>query len=581
MYRKVLSVLVMCCFVYSTACFAAPTANLPLSLSVKSTVDNMALPSFLKTGDVSTLQDKKTKDAFTQLLAAQASQEYDNVDQMFEAWASNLKTKGVENTVAQINKDLGLALVVSLDTAGNISLDAGDGQSMKAEGPEQRAELIALANKQINEAVKEGKSTQISKERKAADRADLKAMLDKSNIRDDRKQQILNLFEDGNVAIHDFTAVIIDINNRLHGFSKSGNIYIDTTLDGEARTDLILHELLELLIAQENPQLNEKDRDKKTMQEQMGIHNIKGDNERKNTNNVMSRTKNAMEDSARKVTAEKSSESTADKIAEMIEDKKAEITDDDVQNIVKEVAPTLPADQADLLRNALPAEQKKTIQLVIADWLNKKANDIKAAMKVFVSNLFTDANLKQATSGMDAKDVKNIVEAGDKAALHLNDIAEYDAANKVYLLKESVVVMLQELKAANVKKGMVNFIGLGEAFKNIEHQLALLGLQEVVDLQKDNVGAVALTGDQKVRVIYSKGTESAIQRGVKNAVYIQVEGFNQQANMMQVLVKSLQLKVELGKDGVVQLAKEDFIEPTSFEALKDAYKTIKEMLVQA
>ncbi len=166
MWAKVLSIFMVCSFILSNACFAAPIVSRVIT---QNPMDNMALQSFLQDGNTEGLQ--KNIQAFTALLNLLTEKKYneDEVKQIIAMWESNSellslanKDKRVEEVQNILDTTKTQKSQIRLNEAGKIEIsktgrvvaeidendkliiadDIINGQSGKAETKEIRQDMV-------------------------------------------------------------------------------------------------------------------------------------------------------------------------------------------------------------------------------------------------------------------------------------------------------------------------------------------------------------------------------------------------------------------------------------------------------
>ena len=555
MLRKVLSVFVICSLMFSNACFAMPAVA-----QMGATVDNMALRSFLEDGVLTTDQGD-----FVSMLTTLTNKTYNAEDAkaIFNMWSS-VKGTDVATRVAAAQKEIPQ---VSLD-GDKVVIDINpQGRSSKATSEANLASLDASAQ----QAVADGKTTEVTADQKNKDRADLEAMLAVGNISESRKQEILNAFDSR--GLYTMAPVVMDMDNRLHGMSTADASYIDENLTGTARTDLILHETLE--------SLNGND-DAKTMTEQMAIHNL-DENTRKDAESTMGQTRKAMADSAAKVLAAEEAKTPSDKVAINKDFLNKDKTDPAAQAEAMEIAKKAFAGDTDKLAKAKADDLVGMIQ----DLMQKKMNEITSNLSSALGTLIP-ASKQTDTDEQVAVLAENVAALKDGEVLAMDYDMLFTTKNGKVVPRVGATILFDSLNSSKVKDGAIQVISA----QNVQGAQDALGymfpeLGKKVTVNAGNEGSLAVvnTNPALLRVLYT--SETSIEGGIADVSYIKGPKMDK-VDGLQVLVAALapnlkavdqSILIDLG-DGKFELGQME-IDDAAYEQMEAAYEEVVNILIQA
>ncbi len=558
MLRKVLSVLVISSFMFSSVCFAMPVAA-----GIQATVDNMALQSILQDG-------VKNTDvvAFTTMLNQVSSKTYDKAkaQEIMDMWSE------MDNKAARIKSAQNDIPGITVDNNGKVSIDINEdmGKSSKAETP---ANAAALENAAA-QAIADGKTTAATAEQKAVDLANLKVMLDKGTATAERKQQILDAASAR--GLHTMAPIVIDANNRLHGLSKENDSYIDENLTGTARTDLILHETLESL---------NNNNDATVMAEQMAIHGL--DNAtRKESGSVMETTRQAMYDSAQKVISTQEEKTPVDAIS--ID--KTFLSEDSNDAAVQ-------AKAKDMLIKAMSGKEAdinkadpKTLVTMVQGLMQTKINEITASLKTAL-NAFIPAATKDATTEQIAKITANIAELKDGEVLAMDYDMLFTTQNGKVVPRLGATVLLDALNKSKVKDGAIQVISAANvtgAEDALSYLFPEIGAKVKINAGNESKLDVATSNPALLRVLYSN--EASIEGNIVDVSYIKTQQMDK-VNGLQVLITALapnlkslsaseqSILSDLG-NGKFSLQNVE-IDEAAYTAMQAEYKIVVDILIQA
>ena len=563
MLKKVLSVLLVCCFMFSSVCFAMPTA-----MGIKAAVDNMALQSFLQkdTNDVGDIN------AFTTMLnnVTQSAYNTEEAKNIVDMWAKN---DSVQARVAAAQKT-GIPGITVTEVDGKlvVSIDVKEfGLSSKAETQES---VVALENA-ANQAIADGKTTPVTGIQKAQDRANLEAMLDAGTITETRKQEVLNAFDTR--GLNTMAPIVIDANNRLHGLSKANASYIDQNLTGTARTDLILHETLE--------SLNNND-DATVMAEQMSIHGV-DNTTRKEPGSVMETTRQAMYDSAQKVITTQEEKAPADEIVINKSFLSEDSNDPNVQGKAKAMLVQAMSGKESEISKADP----KTLVTMVQGLMQTKINEITASLKTAMG-VFIPTATNAVTEVQQAEAIVKAAEGlKDGEVLAMDYDMLFTTQNGKVVPRLGATVLLDALNNSKVKDGAIqvisaaNVVGAQEAlsylFPGIDAKVKInAGNESKLDIVRSNPALL--------RVLYSN--EASIEGNITNVSYIKAPQMDK-VNGLQILIAALAPNLkslsaseqailsDLG-NGKFELQNVE-IDDAAYTAMQEEYNTVVDILIQA
>lgn len=563
MLRKVLSVLLICCFMFTNVCFAMPTAA-----GIKATVDNMALKSFLQTGDPTVIGDRA---AFTAAINSILEKKGTTIkEEIIDMWAKN---DTVEARVAAAQKS-GIPGITLIEVAGKMIVDIDVkefGLSSKAETQENVAALENAAN----QAIADGKTTPVTATQKAQDRVNLKAMLDAGNITEARKQEVLNAFDAR--GLHTMAPIVIDANNRLHGLSKADASYIDENLTGTARTDMILHETLESL---------NNNNDEAVMAEQMAIHGL--DNvSRKAPDSVMETTRQAMYDSAQTVIAAQEEKAPADAITV----NKSFLSKDSNDVAVQAEARAMLVKAMSGKESEISKADPKTLVTMVQGLIQTKINEITASLQTAIG-AFIPVSKNVATTEVQA-------EAAQKIAAGLKDgevlAMDYDmlftTQNGKVIPRAGALVLLDALNNSKVKDGAIQIISatnVAGAQDALDYLFPGIGAKITINAGNESKLDVVNVNPSLLRVLYSN--EASIEGNIADVSYIKAPQLDK-VNGLQVLIAALASNLksltvseqailsDLG-NGKFELQNVG-IDDAAYATMQREYKIVVDILIQA
>jgi hypothetical protein len=556
MLKKVFSVLVICSFMLTNVCFAMPSAA-----QVNAAVDNMALKSFLQTGDIAELNAQR--EGFTALLNEYTQGTYDQAatQEILDMWAANLQSADVDTRVAAAQK-LGLP-GITVDANGTVNIDIVAGQSSVATSPANVKKLNDLAAEKIDAL----EFTAVTD--KKADRDALEAMVAGSG----REAEILAAFD--SKSLNTIAPVVIDANNRLHGMSTADAVYIDENLKGTARTDMILHETLETL----NSNIADVEaRDEEVMKQQAAIHGGK--------DGQMAQTKQAMEESAAEVIAQEVAKTPSDKVEIskdfLSKDKNDAAAQEEAMNIAKQAfageEDKLAKAKADDLVTMIQGLMTKKIQEITSDLANALTAFVPAAESVTQTNVIQEATTK----------INNGLKDGEVLAMEYDTL--FTTRNGNVVPRAGALTFFDSLNKSKVKDGAVQIISAANvqgAQDALGYLFPDIGNKVVVNAGKESSLDVVKTNPALLRVLYTN--ESAIDN-IADVTYIKsptmdkVDGLKVVIAALAPNLKSLTeseqaILNDLG-NGNFELQNVE-IDEAAYQKMEAAYEEVVNILIQA
>ncbi|MBU1042929.1 MAG: hypothetical protein KJ915_00835 [Candidatus Omnitrophica bacterium] len=580
MLRKVLSVLVICCFMFSNVCFAMPSA-----MGIKATVDNMAIETFLSSGDVSALKSADMK-AMATVLTALTMDTYSEADAqaILNMWVENagestkeriasLVTYSKDNLSKKVDEKT-ISDGLTQNSEGKVSIDRKPTDfSSRIQDKTQEAALKA----QMAENIKKATPTTESK-------AEIAAALEASLIADGANAAavasviaVLN-----NVEVSDVEPVISEddgMNNRIHSAAVVNHIYIDKNLTGDARTDMILHELLHIKNG-----FSEAD----TMKEQMALRKVANKVDRQRGDNQMARTRAAMEQSAQKVIDAREAKSPSSKMSVEPEFVKADPKDPATQakalEIVKKVFPN-DIDKANKLAPEVLAMRMQELGLQkIKEFVDGIA-DARIKFMLTVSGLTSETDQAELL-------VKQAAGLKDGEVLALDFDMMFTSSNGRIVPRAGAVAAFDALSKSSVKAGAIQVISAGNFAQEAKKTLAFLypdlGEKVNVNVGNESTLAVVNVNPALLRVFYSSTT--SIQGDIAEVLYILAPKLDK-VNGLQVIIAALAPNLKSltaseqailsdlggGKFKLENVA----IDDAAYAVMQADYKTVIDLLIQA
>lgn len=573
MLRKVLSVLVICCFMVNNVCFAMPSIA-----GSNPTVDNIALQSAMQDGK--TLSSGEMKNITAVFVAAAKNAAPGSEDFLNDQWKKNLESLGAKDSdvsAAEIKKlfsDAGIdvsftddKIVLTKGTGegsvkqitvkdGQIELLNVTGFSGKNTEPANADVLVAQLNSNVktNEAKAKSAKDNISAAMKEAEENGRLADVD---------ADIVKAINDGlaNQEVQ-FTEGIGYINESNWGVAHT--VDFQTTMhDGfedQATAQLLLYEILRGV--------------GKTADESLAI--------------------------ARKVFGENVVAATTAEI-------KAKVAGETQKTATPEADVKIASSVIDLSKNNPTSEQKKEAIANIVNNSNlteeqkRQINDVgvESGFNVIVT-LATQAYDKLIAPLMGfmgdysqaklttnetrpLQDAAKLNKDGKMTALTAQDImTEQD------VVSEAGMAYIEDLIAGRVQKGLSNIINMtAKQINQLQKQVKLFGGE--ADLIATHTGndvdlAATLKDGQSLLFLYSPEAKNSLARTLTSdkATYVEIEDFNKgNSDILSAIVKAMNLKLEV-KDGqlVGTMDKIEF-DAAAYTKMKEVYTKIAMILIQA
>ncbi len=586
MFKKILSVLVVCFFMISNVCFAMPI----VSSTLKSSVDNMALQSFLEKGD------KAELGAVTTMFKALLNQELKGNEQMVNdamaMWAANLKevkakdahtavAGDLEISIDEVNNELtmkladGRSLMVKVDENGEIKI-TGEGYVAKFESDETgevtKEEAKAGLNKLIDAAMETAVPAPASLVNSIQSEAD--DILSKAVAEGRISQDLADEINDG-LKKREITLVDAQATGTQKYFVAKGTSEKIILPNGMRNyTDLAIHEVLEASGRSHQ----------EILQIQAGIHNIDIKDREKNTN-PMGKTREDINKIRSEALEKEQAKTPALKMNAKVNKDKIEQGDaEHAREIAKEV---LPAEQHARIDDATDEQVLGIVKTAISEALKTIKTLLAKAMDSFRKKI-ADSNIVTNEQRAKLQAALNSMKDGRQTALSVDDLTKEVKGETV--LTESAMWFLNELDQANVRANAFALFGAGTVKKQAAVakvlELSFPNLAEKIKVYEGKENTIERDKKAPLTVIYSNS--DSINGNVEGAEYFQVENLNSaKANILQALIDVMSLSPEqkkamaaLTEDGVIMLTAVE-IDDTAYEAMQEDYKKIVDLLVQA
>ena len=541
---KMLSLLVVLSFVCSGICYA-----LPGTLMSAASKDHMALASFLQNGTVSTTDQasiNKGKNDFATMLYMLTKSKYQEnnendqtvkeiTDYMWEK-AANETGKTTEDKVNHL-RDLLAKLNLKIDSTDQgirISSTENDNElyveaDNNGENPRFHEQLFASGQsgkaqtKAAHESMEKefiANSRQATTEEKAAAMQDVRDIVNENvaagNYTEAEGKALIAAAESRGLRFSQ--PVVVDENNYQHGASTVSDTIVDENLTGRELADLIIHETLE--------SKNGFD-DKKTLEAQTKLYGLTEET-RKDTNNQMGKTRQAMAESRSKVKA------AAQKTSLDVDKSLMSADEDNPEAQETAVAKAKEAGVSDeLIAKAGPKGTLSIVKTLMTQALNAIRTGYKALLAGMPQNLLPANKATQ-------DDVVNAL----KAALQKeNAFVGYSAsvsaveAKSGELVPSSLIAPLVE-PLMTAKDKALTIYGLTDAqYSAFEKCIAELeavyeGISKKIVLSKNGVKELKSTvGDNGLSVVCLQGEEQKID-GVN---YVEINPTDLAANKINAL----------------------------------------------
>ena len=582
MLRKVLSVLVGCSFMINSVCFAMPSA-----MGIKATVDNMAIETFLSSGDVSALKSADMK-AMATVLTALTMDTYSETDAqaIVNMWAAKAgKDKDTNARIASLatyskdtlskkvdEKTISDGIIQNSD--GTVSIDRKPTDfSSRIQDKAQEATLKA----QMAENIKNATPTI---ETKAEIAAALEASLIADDVNDVYRAAVIAVLN--NVEVSDVDPVISEddgMNNRIHSAAVVNHIYIDKNLTGDARTDMILHELLHIKNG-----FSEAD----TMKEQMDLRKVANKADRQRGDNQMARTRTAMEKSAQKVIDAREAKTPESEIA--VDHNFLSKTADEQAKAVDPILEKAFAGQPEQLALVKAAPVQSRIGIVV-DVMNKTIAALQSKLTSavsFFSKTFSDAYSADKDRQAAVKSAENVNEnrlTNINVALKTTEV-KYENGEKRTILDNSVLAFLEDKKNGNSKLGPMYLTSCTPQAKiDIEKQIKDAGYETGIVIPiVGRESSITLEPGQTLLTLYSEKSE------IENLIgdqyqYIQVLNLKQgDVDLLRTIIMASNpsMQAAIAKAGSTPVSFEAItFDPAVYSKMQDAYKAVRDILIQA
>ncbi|MBU0634877.1 MAG: hypothetical protein KKB82_01630 [Candidatus Omnitrophica bacterium] len=589
MLRKVLSYVVISAFILSNVGYAMPT----VAGAAKASVDNMALRSFLQTGDIGAL--RADQEAFRTMLQLLTAREYtaDQVD-IINMWGKSLQDNQLQTAaerVAAVQREInnqlqfdeatgdvriernGQLFVEIVNDKVTVGKDVVEGASGKAESEAQEKALVA-------EALKPENTQAASADQKDKFLGDLTAVLDKAvaagRIGQDLADDIMAEATRKNLAF--MGTVAFDANNYMTGYSTADTNYVSADLTDI--TDQGLHETLEGMGYN----------DAQVLDIQMKIHGI---TDRKDTNNPMGQTREAITQSVEKKLTEKetAAQNPAQDVKAEADVEKIEAGDmTEVKRVIETVRPGLSSEAQQALDTMGDEQQLAFVQQTI-DMVRKPTLEaLSKAINLLIRNLDDGKYALNVKTADVTPALAEHISKGGAAGFHVDDLFKIENKVAVPRNQESLHFLLGLARIA-LKPGAIQFYGAGRNAKKIERVLKTLSpelAKVTVHAGKENAIADTMTDKSLLRVIYSD--EQQIQ-GIEGVMYFKVNQLKDgQVDLFELLLTvttgknldaSQKAVLDQLKGGTIELTKVELIDNAAYKAMQEDYEKVVNLLIQA
>ncbi|MCG2711524.1 MAG: hypothetical protein L6416_04270 [Candidatus Omnitrophica bacterium] len=265
MYKKVLSVLVVCSFMISNVCFAMPAVAPALNSSVKSTVDNIARESVLdsslpeaerlsKVAEMDAMFNSLTDVKFTEVKKLWAKIKNENGIEA-KAEAIRVGLIPLDDKVWQINLEDGTSRYLTTnDQTGAVEISENRPQGYVAKGSDEdlkaMTEEALLTEKPVSAERKTAESAKLSdvlaKARNTSAEIQLSKVWDGNGKETVRLDEILGKIQANfdRLGMGTINTQAKDKDTFLNSLSLVNRILIGNRME-DVSTDLIIHEILE------------------------------------------------------------------------------------------------------------------------------------------------------------------------------------------------------------------------------------------------------------------------------------------------------------------------------------------------
>ncbi|MFH1061699.1 MAG: hypothetical protein V1747_02275 [Candidatus Omnitrophota bacterium] len=589
MLRKVLSVFVICSFMFTSVSYAMPSAT-----GINPTVDNIALKSALDSAN--TLGSVANLDTVTTVFNTVAAQQLDPKDADLMAavnamWKTNLDSIGANADHVFNSGDI----TIDVSVPGEIKITKGavtryirstddgiklydqsiSGASGKStDGNEQALkDLLTAESNIINDAAQTAakKSAALAKLE-----ADLNAGVQAGRVEASLAQEML---DHGRAVVLKLAENMgfIDADNYQVGDALGKEMTIYNGLSDEAFADLFRHEILEGMGKS----------DKEALEIVMKIDGIT-DRKDIDAKTVDGKT-NQMAATRAEVKAKVEAEAAAQPktISDLNLSKKyadETMKDEDVKaGVMTEIKDSaLPAEQKKAIAEASPKTVATMIRGLITDAIAAIQVKLTAAMDAFYKKY-------QAMQKVTVEGKNSVISAlGKDKTKAATDHTVFGAMQPdgTWLPSKKGAEFILSAKDANIGNQKIVFTGAGNAETQaaIEKTLAKMGAADIFQVVqgKENSAAIGREAGDRLIVIYSDA--NTIAGSVDGAEYYHVKDLNSPlVNIMAVFVKVINGEGIIAADGsiAIELDSIDKFTPEEYDDMATEYEALIDILIQA